>query len=64
MIRKSIINKINRFAKKENVKVIFIDEPEVVYYRGYRFNHIKFKTTGGEYLYSEMECNKRHWYIV
>lgn len=64
MIRESIINKINRFAKKEGIKVIFIDEPELAYYRGYRFNHIKFKTTSGEYLYSEMESDRRHWYIV
>lgn len=49
MIRKSIINHINRYAKN----------------RGYKFNRIEFITNNGNsWLFCEMECNKRHWFIV
>lgn len=65
MIRQSIINRINRFAKKRGLEVTEIKEVEVRYNRGYKFNRIQFITsTGTSWLFGEMDCNKRHWYIV
>mgnify|MGYP005913948539 CR=1 FL=1 len=52
MIRKSIINRINRHAKNRGLKVTEIKE-------------IKFITSNGNsWLFCEMDCNKRHQFIV
>lgn len=65
MIRQSIINRINRFAKKRGLEVTEIKEVEVHYNRGYKFNKIQFITSSGtSWLFCEMDCNKRHWFIV
>lgn len=65
MIRQSIINRINRYAKNRGLEVTEIKEVEVHYNRGYKFNRIQFITSGGiSWLFCEMDCNKRHWFIV
>ena len=46
-------------------KVTEIKEIESHYNRGYKFNRIKFITSNGNsWLFCEMDCNKRHWFIV
>lgn len=47
MIRQSIINRINRYAKKRGLEVTEIKEVEVHYNRGYKFNRIQFITSSG-----------------
>ena len=64
MVRQGIINRINKYAKNRGLKVIEIKEVEEHYNRGYKFNKIEFTTTGGWFLFYEMDCNKRHWFII
>lgn len=65
MIRQSIINRINRFAKKRGLEVTEIKEIEAHYNRGYKFNRIQYITSSGiSGRFCELDCNKRHWFIV
>lgn len=65
MIRKSIIDRVNRYTKNRGLKVTEIKEIESHYNRGYKFNRIEFITNNGNsWLFCEMDCNKRHWFIV
>lgn len=65
MIRQSVINRINRYAKNRGLKVTEIKEIESHCNRGYKFNRIEFITSNGNsWLFCEMDCNKRHWFIV
>lgn len=65
MIRKSIINRINKYAKNRGLEVVHMKELEPHYNGGYKFNKIRFITNDNElYIFSEMDCNKRRWYIV
>lgn len=65
MIRKSIIDSVNRYAKNRGLKVTEIKKIESHYNRGYKFNRIEFITNNGNsWLFCEMDCNKRHWFIV
>ena len=42
-----------------------IKKIESHYNRGYKFNRIEFITNNGNsWLFCEMDCNKRHWFIV
>ncbi len=65
MIRQGIANRINRYAKNRGLEIIKIEEVESHYNNGYKFNRVRFITNDNEhYLFSEMDCNKRHWFIV
>lgn len=65
MIRQSIINRINRYAKNRGLEVTKVKELEPCYNGGYKFNKIRFITSSGiSWLFCEMDCNKRHWFIV
>jgi hypothetical protein len=52
MIRKSIIDRVNRYAKNRGLKVTEIKEIEFI------------TNNGNSWLFCEMDCNKRHWFIV
>lgn len=65
MIRQSIINRINRYAKNRGLEVTEIKESKPRYNGGYKFNEIRFMTNDNKsHLFSEMNFNKRHWFIV
>ena len=65
MIRQSVINRINRYAKKRGLEITEMKEIKSTYNRGYKFNRVEFTILGNSrYWFYEMECNKRHWFIV
>ena len=62
---KSIINRINRYAKNRGLEVTKMKELESCYNEGYKFNEIRFITNDNKsHLFSEMNFDKRHWFIV
>lgn len=65
MIRQSIINRINKYAKNRGLKVTKMKELEPCFNGGYKFNEIRFITNDDKsHLFSEMNVDKRHWFIV
>lgn len=65
MIRQSIINRIDRYTKNRGLEVTEMKELEPCYNEGYKFNEIRFITNDNKsHLFSEMNVNKKHWFIV
>ena len=65
MIRQSIINRINRYAKNRGLEVTKMKELEPCYNEGYKFNRVRFITNDNKsHLFSEMNFDKRHLFIV
>lgn len=65
MIRQSIINRVNRYAKNQGLEVTEMEELKPRYNEGYKFNEIRFITNDNKlHLFSEMNFDKRHWFII
>ena len=65
MIRKGIINRINRYARNRGLEITEIREISPSFQCHYKFNRIEFYTdNGSRFRFCEMDCDKRLWFIV
>lgn len=64
-MRRSIKNRIERYAKNRGLKIERIDPIKIEYNQGYKFNTFDFWTSDNRcHSFCEMDSNKRHWFIV